>query len=95
MKLCDLALCTCTQSFFMFARSLLLRFFYLYLRAKEAKKRKDMHMYTIKTEASFDSAHFLKGYQGKCSNLHGHRWRVVVEVQSEELKEDEQFVIEK
>lgn len=49
-----------------------------------------MHMYTIKTEASFDSAHFLKGYQGKCSNLHGHRWRVVVEVQSEKLKEDEQ-----
>lgn len=42
-------------------------------------------MYILKTEQSFDSAHFLSGYQGKCSNLHGHRWRVVVEVCSEEL----------
>lgn len=42
-------------------------------------------MYILKTEASFDSAHFLAGYQGKCSNLHGHRWRVLVEVWSNEL----------
>ena len=28
-------------------------------------------MYILKTEASFDSAHFLSGYDGKCSNLHG------------------------
>ncbi len=42
-------------------------------------------MYILKTEQSFDSAHFLAGYQGKCSNLHGHRWRVVVEIWSEEL----------
>ena len=37
-------------------------------------------MYYLKTESSFDSAHFLKGYNGKCRNLHGHRWRVVVEI---------------
>lgn len=42
-------------------------------------------MYILKTEQSFDSAHFLAGYQGKCSNLHGHRWRVLVEVWSNEL----------
>lgn len=42
-------------------------------------------MYILKTEQSFDSAHFLAGYQGKCSNLHGHRWRVLVEVWSDEL----------
>ena len=30
-------------------------------------------MYILKTECSFDSAHFLSGYQGKCSNLHGHK----------------------
>ena len=36
-------------------------------------------MYYLKTESSFDSAHFLKGYNGKCRNLHGHRWRVVVD----------------
>ena len=37
-------------------------------------------MYLLKTSASFDSAHFLKGYNGKCANLHGHTWRVEVEV---------------
>lgn len=47
-------------------------------------------MYYIKTEAAFDSAHFLKGYDGKCSNLHGHRWRVVAYLKAEELKTDEQ-----
>lgn len=44
-------------------------------------------MYCIRTEQSFDSAHFLAGYQGKCSNIHGHRWRVVVEICSETLVE--------
>ena len=42
-------------------------------------------MYTLKTSASFDSAHFLAGYKGKCSNLHGHRWTIEVYVSSEEL----------
>ncbi len=44
-------------------------------------------MYTIRTEQSFDSAHFLAGYEGKCSNLHGHRWRVAVEVCADTLNE--------
>ncbi len=43
-------------------------------------------MYTLKTSASFDSAHFLKGYEGKCSNIHGHRWTVELEVASENLE---------
>lgn len=45
-------------------------------------------MYTLQTSADFDSAHFLKGYEGKCSNIHGHRWTVEVTVASEEVKED-------
>lgn len=44
-------------------------------------------MYYIKSEASFDAAHFLKGYEGKCGNIHGHRWRVVVYVRGEKLKD--------
>jgi 6-pyruvoyltetrahydropterin/6-carboxytetrahydropterin synthase len=28
-------------------------------------------------EHHFDAAHFLRGYQGKCESLHGHRFRVV------------------
>ena len=43
-------------------------------------------MYGLKTEAAFDSAHFLTDYYGKCENLHGHRWRVVVYLEQEELK---------
>jgi 6-pyruvoyltetrahydropterin/6-carboxytetrahydropterin synthase len=42
-------------------------------------------MYILKAEHSFDSAHFLSGYAGKCANIHGHRWKVEVEVQSETL----------
>lgn len=37
-------------------------------------------MFSIKTEARFDSAHFLADYEGKCRNIHGHQWRVEVEV---------------
>lgn len=33
-------------------------------------------MYSLKCSASFDSAHFLSGYEGKCANIHGHRWVV-------------------
>ncbi|MGN0665028.1 MAG: 6-carboxytetrahydropterin synthase QueD [Huintestinicola sp.] len=42
-------------------------------------------MYVLKTEAAFDSAHFLSGYEGKCSNIHGHRWKIEAEVFSEKL----------
>lgn len=42
-------------------------------------------MYILKAEHSFDSAHFLANYEGKCGNIHGHRWKVEFEVQSEVL----------
>jgi len=48
-------------------------------------------MYILKAEHSFDSAHFLTNYQGKCANIHGHRWRVIIEVQSEELVDSGQL----
>lgn len=48
-------------------------------------------MYTLQTSASFDSAHFLKGYEGKCSNIHGHRWTVEVTVASEEVAQEGQI----
>ena len=37
-------------------------------------------MYSLTTEASFDAAHFLTNYIGKCANIHGHRWRVVLTI---------------
>lgn len=42
-------------------------------------------MYGLKTESSFDGAHFLTDYYGKCENLHGHRWRVVAYIRQWEL----------
>lgn len=45
-------------------------------------------MYELKTEASFDSAHFLTDYYGKCENLHGHRWRAVVYLKGDKLQEE-------
>ncbi len=45
-------------------------------------------MYRLKTEHSFDAAHFLAHYQGKCHNIHGHHWRVVLETDGAELKTD-------
>ena len=47
-------------------------------------------MYQLTIEQSFDSAHFLAGYQGKCGNIHGHRWRVLLVIQKEKLKEEQQ-----
>ncbi len=47
-------------------------------------------MYSLKTEHSFDSAHFLSEYEGKCSNIHGHRWRVIIEVASENVESEGQ-----
>lgn len=42
-------------------------------------------MYTLRTSAAFDSAHFLAGYEGKCANIHGHRWKIEAEVSGREL----------
>ena len=40
-------------------------------------------MHLITSESSFDAAHFLTNYEGKCKNIHGHRWRVVVTIKGE------------
>jgi 6-pyruvoyltetrahydropterin/6-carboxytetrahydropterin synthase len=47
-----------------------------------------MAMYEIKIESSFSGAHRLRGYDGKCENLHGHNWKVEVFVSSSEVGED-------
>lgn len=48
-------------------------------------------MYYLQTEQSFDAAHFLADYEGKCRNIHGHRWRVILEVKSLTLQSDGQL----
>ena len=42
-------------------------------------------MYKIKIEGDFSSAHNLRGYKGKCEELHGHNWKVEVAVVSSKL----------
>ncbi len=37
-------------------------------------------MYKIKIIRTFAGAHYLRGYQGKCENLHGHNWKVEAEI---------------
>ena len=44
-------------------------------------------MYEISVRQHFDAAHYLRGYGGKCEELHGHRFEVVVCVQSTNLND--------
>jgi 6-pyruvoyltetrahydropterin/6-carboxytetrahydropterin synthase len=39
-----------------------------------------MASYTLKVLTEFASAHTLTGYPGACSRMHGHNWKVEVEV---------------
>ena len=42
-------------------------------------------MYQVSVEQHFDAAHFLRGYQGKCEALHGHRFQAIVKVSTTEV----------
>lgn len=44
-------------------------------------------MFKLTANASFDSAHFLSGYNGKCANIHGHHWTLEVSINGEELQQ--------
>jgi 6-pyruvoyltetrahydropterin/6-carboxytetrahydropterin synthase len=44
-------------------------------------------MYEIAVEMDFDAAHALRGYQGKCERLHGHRFKVVAAVKGTKLND--------
>jgi 6-pyruvoyltetrahydropterin/6-carboxytetrahydropterin synthase len=43
-------------------------------------------MFILKCETQFDTAHYLSDYNGKCANIHGHRYRLVVKVKDNKLK---------
>ena len=40
-----------------------------------------MEKVRVAKKFSFDAAHFLPGYLGKCANLHGHRWEVELAIE--------------
>ena len=45
--------------------------------------------YTLKISTDFASAHTLRNYPGDCSRMHGHNWKVEVEVTATALNEHE------
>jgi len=46
-----------------------------------------LYMFEVRVEADFAAAHFLRDYNGKCENLHGHNYKVFAHVKGPELNE--------
>ena len=42
-------------------------------------------MYELTVRSAFEAAHFIDGYNGKCSRLHGHNWTIEAVVRGEKL----------
>ncbi len=42
-------------------------------------------MYELTVRSAFEAAHFIDGYDGKCSRLHGHNWIIEAVVRGEAL----------
>ncbi|MDO4627029.1 MAG: 6-carboxytetrahydropterin synthase QueD [Pasteurellaceae bacterium] len=42
-------------------------------------------MFKVSKEFSFDMAHILDGHDGKCQNLHGHTYKLQVEICGQDL----------
>lgn len=43
--------------------------------------------FVLKTLLDFASAHSLRGYPGDCANLHGHNWKIEVEIVGQEVND--------
>ncbi|VAX11558.1 6-carboxytetrahydropterin synthase @ Queuosine biosynthesis QueD, PTPS-I [hydrothermal vent metagenome] len=43
--------------------------------------------YQMKILTDFAAAHHLRGYEGPCSRVHGHNWKVEVQVSASKLDE--------
>ncbi|PLA74311.1 6-carboxytetrahydropterin synthase QueD [Hydrogenovibrio sp. SC-1] len=43
--------------------------------------------FILKTLLDFASAHSLRGYPGDCAKLHGHNWKIEIEVIGHKLNE--------
>ncbi len=42
-------------------------------------------MFRVSVEETFSSGHALRGYKGKCENVHGHNYRVQVSIEGPQL----------
>ena len=48
---------------------------------------KEGAVFELSVKGDIASAHFLRGYPGKCKDLHGHTWKVEVFLRGESLNE--------
>ncbi|MCK4259265.1 MAG: 6-carboxytetrahydropterin synthase QueD [Halanaerobiales bacterium] len=46
-----------------------------------------MYNYEVVKRVSFDAAHYLPDYDGKCNQMHGHTWYLEVGVSGSSLKD--------
>ena len=44
-------------------------------------------MFELMVETTFAAAHQLRGYKGKCEQMHGHNWKVQAHVVAERLND--------
>jgi 6-pyruvoyltetrahydropterin/6-carboxytetrahydropterin synthase len=49
-------------------------------KPKEHELLNELQIFKITRTEEVSGAHFLPNHRGKCKNLHGHNWKVVVEV---------------
>lgn len=42
-------------------------------------------IYTVKVLTEFSAAHHLRGYVGDCARVHGHNWKIEIEVKATHL----------
>src|SRR5260370_22789222 len=51
---------------------------------REGAEKKEI-MFQVRVEETFSAGHALRGYRGKCENVHGHNYRVRVTVEGPRL----------
>jgi len=44
-------------------------------------------MFELTINVNFEAAHYINNYSGKCSRLHGHNWKVEVNIYGSQLDE--------
>ncbi len=44
-------------------------------------------VFELEVKCTFDAAHRVEGYPGKCDRLHGHTWTIAAKVQGRQLDE--------
>lgn len=51
------------------------------------EKSEARQVFILRKTVEVDAAHRLPSHPGKCANLHGHRWKFIVEIVAERLNE--------